>query len=66
MDTPSQDYHPYMNAKGIWQYYRLLKIKSLVYRDALFAIVSVPLVDKYQALTVYKIHNLSILYTRIM
>ena len=32
--------------KGIWDYYRLLKIKSLVYRDALFVIVSVPLNDK--------------------
>ena len=47
--------------KGIWNYYRLLKIKSLVYRDALFVIVSVPLIDKSQTLTVYKIHNLSIL-----
>ena len=27
--------------KGIWDYYRLLKIKSLVYRDAVFVIVSV-------------------------
>ena len=34
--------------KGIWDYYRLLKIKSLVYRDALFVIVSVPLTDKSQ------------------
>ena len=32
--------------KGIWDYYRLLKIKSIVYRDVLFVIVSVPLVDK--------------------
>ena len=40
--------------KGIWDYYRLLKIKSLFYRDALF-------IDKSQNLTVYKIHNLSIL-----
>ena len=47
--------------KGIWDYYRLLKIKSLVYRDALFVIVSVPLIYKSQTLTVYKIHNLSIL-----
>ena len=46
--------------KGIWDYYRLLKIKSLVYRDALFVIVSVPLIDKSQPLTVYKIHNFSI------
>ena len=47
--------------KVMWDYYRLLKIKSLVYRDALFVIVSVPLIDKSQTLTVYKIHNLSIL-----
>ena len=47
--------------KGIWDYYRLLKIKSLFYRDALLVIVSVPLVGKSQTLTVYKIHNLSIL-----
>ena len=47
--------------KGILDYYRLLKIKSLVYRDALFVIVSVPLIDKSQTLTVYKIHNLSTL-----
>ena len=46
--------------KGIWDYYRLLKIKSLVYRDTLFVIVSVPLIDKSQTLTLYKIHNLSI------
>ena len=46
--------------KGIWDYYRLLKIKCLVYRDALFVTVSVPLIDKSQTLTVYKIHNLSI------
>ena len=47
--------------KSIWDYYRLLKIKSLVYRDALFVIVSVSLIGKSQTLTVYKIHNLSIL-----
>ena len=47
--------------KGIWEYHRLLKIMSLVYRDALFVIVSVPIVDKSQTLTIYKIHNLSIL-----
>ena len=47
--------------KGVWDYYRLLKIKSLVYRDALFVIVLVSLIDKSQTLTVYKIHNLSIL-----
>ena len=47
--------------KGMWDYYRLLKIKSLVYRDAIFVIVSVPLIDKSQTLTVYKIHNLSVL-----
>ena len=47
--------------KGIWDYHRLLKIKSLVYKDALFVIVSVPLVDKSQTLTVYEFHHLSIL-----
>ena len=47
--------------KGIWEYYRLLKIKGLVYKVALSVIASVPLVDKSQTLTVYKIHNLSIL-----
>ena len=47
--------------KGILEYYRLLKIKSLVYREALFLIVSVLLVDKSQTLTVCKIHNLFIL-----
>ena len=41
--------------KGIWDYYRLLKIKSLVYRDALFVTVSMPLIDKSETLTVYKI-----------
>ena len=46
--------------KGIWDYYRLLKLKSLVYRDTLFVIVSVPLIDKSQTLTVYTIHSLSI------
>ena len=51
--------------KGIWEYYRLLKIKSLVYRDALFVIVSVALVDKSQTLMVYKIHNLSILLAEL-
>ena len=47
--------------KGVWDYYRLLKIKSLVYRDALFVVLSVSVIDKSQTLTVYKIHNLSIL-----
>ena len=47
--------------KGIWDYYRLLKIKSLVYKDALFVIVSVPLIGKSQTVTMYKIHILSIL-----
>ena len=47
--------------KGMWDYYRLLKIKSLVYRDVLFVIVSMPLIVKSQTLIVYKIHNLSIL-----
>ena len=46
--------------KGIWDYYRMLQIKSLVYRDGLFVIVSVPLIDKSQTLAVYKIHNFSI------
>ena len=39
--------------KGIWDYYRLLKIKSLVYRDALFVNVAVHFDDKSQTLTVY-------------
>ena len=47
--------------KDIWDYYRLLKIKSLVYRDALFVIVYMPLIDKSQTLIVCKIHNLFIL-----
>ena len=47
--------------KGTWKYYRLLTIKSVVFIDVLFVIVSMPLVDKSQALTVYKIHNVSIL-----
>ena len=47
--------------EGIWDYYRLLKIKGFVYRYALFVIVSVPLDDKSPTLTVYKIYNLSIL-----
>ena len=47
--------------KGIWEYYRLLKVKHLVYRDALFVIALVPLIDNSQTLTIYKIHNLSIL-----
>ena len=47
--------------EGIWDYSKLLEIKSLVYRDALFVIVSVPLTDKPQTFTVYKIHN-SLLY----
>ena len=50
---------------GIWDYYWLLKIKSLIYRGALFVIVSVPLIDKSQLLTVYKIHNLSIFITEL-
>ena len=45
----------------MWHYYRLLKIKGLVYRDTLFVIVSVPLIVKSQNLTVYKIQNWSIL-----
>ena len=51
--------------KEVWEYYPLLKIKCLFYRDALFLIVSVPVVDKSQTLTVYKIHNLSILITEL-
>ena len=31
--------------KGRWDYYRLLKIKSLVYRDVLFVVVLVLLID---------------------
>ena len=33
----------------------------MVYRDALFVIITVPLIDKSQSLTVHKIHNLPIL-----
>ena len=47
--------------RGIWNYYRLLNVKRLVYGGTLFVIVSEPLVDKSQTQTVYKIHNLSIL-----
>ena len=44
--------------KNIWTYYKLLRIVSMVYRDASFVITPVPLIDKLQWLTVYKIHNL--------
>ena len=47
--------------KGIWDYSQLLKIKSLVYRDALFVNASVPPVERSQTLTVYEIHSLSTL-----
>ena len=49
------------DSKNIWTYYKLLKIISMVYRDALFVIISIPLIDKSQRLMVYKIHNLPIL-----
>ena len=46
------------DAKNIWTYYKLLRIMSMVYWDALFVITPVPLIDKLQWLTVNTIHNL--------
>ena len=34
--------------KNIWTYYKLLRIVSIVYRDALFVIIPVLLIDKFQ------------------
>ena len=34
------------NGKNIWTYYKLLRIVSMVYPDALFVIMPVPLMDK--------------------
>ena len=48
------------NGKNIWTYYKLLRIISMVYWDAIFVIIPVPLIDKSQQLTDYKIHNLLI------
>ena len=49
------------DGKHIWTYYKLLNIKSIVYQNALFVIIPVPLIHKSQRLTAYKIHNLLIL-----
>ena len=49
------------DGKNIWTYYKLLRILSMVYQDALFVIIPVPLIDKSQRLMVYKIPNLPIL-----
>ena len=49
------------DGKNIWTCYKLLRIVNMVYWDALFVIIPVPLIDKLQWLTVYKIHNLPIL-----
>ena len=49
------------NGKNIWTYYKLLRIISMVYWDALFVIIPVPLIDKLQQVTVHKIHDLLIL-----
>ena len=49
------------DGKNIWTYCKLLRNISLVYEDALFVIIPVPLIDKLQWVTVYKIHNLPIL-----
>ena len=61
MGHPKLELPSKYEGKDIWDYYPLLKIKNLVYRDSLFVIVSVPLVDKSETLTGCKIHNLSIL-----
>ena len=49
------------DGKNIWTSYKLLRIVSMVYQDALFVKIPVPLIDKLQQLMVYKIHNLPIL-----
>ena len=49
------------DGKNIWTYYKILRIRSVVYQDTLFVIIPVPLIDKLQQLIVYKIHNLLIL-----
>ena len=36
------------DGKNIWTYYKLLRIVSMVYQDALFVIIPVPLIDKLQ------------------
>ena len=36
------------DGKNIWTYYKLLRIVSIVYQDALFVIIPVSLVDKSQ------------------
>ena len=44
------------DGKNIWTYYKLLRIISMVYQDALFVTIPVPLADKSQPLM--EIHNL--------
>ena len=46
------------DGKNIWTYYKLLRIMSMAYRDALFVIIPVQLIDKLKQLTVCKTHNL--------
>ena len=39
---------PIFDGKNIWTYYKLLRIICMVYQDALFIIIPVPLIDKLQ------------------
>ena len=36
------------NSKNMWTYYKLLRITGMIYQDALFVIIPVPLIDKSQ------------------
>ena len=46
----------------IWQYYRTIKLTSIVLEDYLMLILTVPLIDQSLHMNLYKVYNLPMLH----
>ena len=47
---------------NIWSYYRTVKLTPNLLQDYLMLILTVPLVDQYLQMNLYKVHNLPMLH----
>lgn len=50
---------------NIWKFYEIVKVHSTVYRNTLFTLLTIPLVDRSQRFLVYKVYNLQMTHPRL-
>ena len=49
-------------SQNIWTYYNIIKITSIVMDDYLMIILTIPLIDSFLNVNLYKVHNLPMLH----